>query len=127
MEKDSFIDLDFTKPKSRKFFQSDIKTFLIPNQSLEEDNIIDDKELLIKDIKKFSLNKSNIINLLKEEKDEIKSKKYKKETQPAAIKTFCRIRPTDNLNGNFNLLIFSFEKILKLIFLILLYSTIYNK
>jgi len=97
MEKEILINLDFSKPKSRKCSESINKILGLPENMLIEENYNDCKDLLVDEIKQFSLEKSN---LLKDEKEEIKSKKIKKESPPAAIKTFCRIRPTDNLNGN---------------------------
>jgi hypothetical protein len=48
------------------------------------------------------LEKLNITAEIIEDKETVKSRKTKKtEGQPAAIKTFCRIRPTDSKNGIF--------------------------
>lgn len=104
---DELKSFDFSKPKSRKCWQSIQKIFGLPEEANEEDEIdsLNDKEFEILENKKlFSLEKLYVNNAaeLLEEKEALKSKKAKKtEGQPAAIKTFCRIRPTDNKNGIF--------------------------
>lgn len=94
-ESDSF---DFSKPKSRLYSQSIHKVFGI-NEEIADDDSLDENEIDLENKKPLSLEKVSI-NDLNEEKEVIKSKKTKKtEGQPAAIKTFCRIRPTDSKNG----------------------------
>ena len=101
---DELNSFDFSKPKSRKCWKSIQKIFGLPEEAIDEDEIysLNDKEYeILEDKKLFSSEKLNVNNIeLLEEKEALKSKKAKKtEGQPAAIKTFCRIRPTDNKNG----------------------------
>jgi len=91
----------FSKPKSRTFSQSIEKIFGLPEENLNED-FLNDKEFDIENKKPLSLEKLNITAEIIEDKETVKSRKTKKtEGQPAAIKTFCRIRPTDSKNGIF--------------------------
>lgn len=104
MEND-FKSYDFSKPKTREYSQSLHKLFGLPDETADNDDSLNDKELDLEDKKPLSLQKLNITAAdLSEEREALKCKKIKKtEGQPAAIKTFCRIRPTDSKNGNFHL------------------------
>ena len=106
---------DISKPKSRKYSQSINKLFGLSEEIYSDDDDLNDKEFDSLEAKKpISLEKLNVtISDLTEDKEALKGKKAKKsEGQPAAIKTFCRIRPTDSKNGKnlfkFNWNLFSF-------------------
>ena len=94
--------------KKRKYSQSLNKIF-------EDYNIVfdDDKDLHYESkIKKLETSeKINLIEKINEDKEIIKSKKKKIEGTVQAIKTFCRIRPSDSKNGNLFFLIKIFLQI----------------
>ena len=99
MEND-FIKCNFSKSKTRKYSQSLHKLFGITENIFDEEKP-DNKNIELDEKKPISLEKLNFSININEEKEENKSKRKKTEGPPAAIKTFCRIRPTDNKNGNF--------------------------
>ncbi len=105
MEND-LTSFDFSKSKPRKCWQSIQNVFGLPeeNDNDDDDDYLNEKESnLLEDKKPFSVEKLKSTTDFAEDKDALRSKKMKKtEAQPPAIKTFCRIRPTDSKNGILN-------------------------
>lgn len=106
--------ISVNESKKRKYSQSLNKIF-------EDYNIVfdDDKDLPYESkIKKPETSeKINLIEKINEDKEIIKSKKKKIEGTVQAIKTFCRIRPSDSKNGTY--ILFSENFLFKNILIIL--------